>query len=436
MEILVFVKAAIIVSAIGIWLYRKISSSIKNPDDYSVANQIHHVNTQLDEVNERTEQVYKYAGGGNVDFFRKQYNIISLDYYEHSILAILHYKQDEIYYVTIINQHNGEIESEFSLDISFSSFIIDYLAPNGWGRILEDYYPNYSNNYNSNLLSHHSRELENLFFFKLNIDRKQIILFGRVFSYTNGVSKSNNFDEYSFEVYSFQGKQEFQKTFVKKDLSDAAYFSDKLLIKNNPYVSELEVFSFKTEESLYFNLFDAIDEVTKKQFHYEYTEVVTPLNSNLFGFICQNPTYGVQGVKVMQIDDSKNLTLIYDLDDLQFDGTFQNLTFNYKGDGFTVLEYRYPENFNILVYSLSDTKKKPTKIIETPYNHYDDSITYSQYLSNEKLAIVKSNIIIIYNLKSGERESEIERDLISPYFISENSIWYCFQGKLILHTDN
>lgn len=380
-----------------------------------------------------------------IDIFGMRYNIIKLHYCSvRCRLSVLNYKKDGAYYVTIIDDLNNKVENEFKLNLSFSLGIINSIAPDNWGRVVGDKYPDYDPmdrlyGINDNV----SREFRTLFdlkFFKVDFDKNRIILFGQVFNDTfknSKISRSGNNNEYSFEIHNFQGKLEFQKTMVCDELEDMIYCDGKLLIRNDASQHNLQVYSYETDQSSFFDLTDDDEDLETKDFYYEYLESMRSSNeTDLFGFIGKNATYGAQGIKIMHIRGTETLELNYDLYDLDTEGNFQNLAFNYSSDEFAVLAYHYPENFDILVYSLSNAEKKPLKVIKTIYRHDDDYFTYSQYFSNEKLAIIKSDRIAIYNLKSGSLEKQIARDLVSSYFISENLIWYCFEGKLKMYRNS
>ena len=76
-------------------------------------------------------------------------------------------------------------------------------------------------------------------------------------------------------------------------------------------------------------------------------------------------------------------------------------------------------------------KKEPIKII-TKYNYRDDWFNKLQYFTNEKIALVKSDRIALYNIKSGEFETELKRDSQSPYLITEKFILYFKDEELLI----
>lgn len=57
------------------------------------------------------------------------YNIVKLDYNsDHHKLAILHYKEDGMYYVTVFDFSTFQIDFEVVLDLSFSTYILHSLT--------------------------------------------------------------------------------------------------------------------------------------------------------------------------------------------------------------------------------------------------------------------------------------------------------------------
>ncbi|MEE1944556.1 hypothetical protein VRU48_05515 [Pedobacter sp. KR3-3] len=399
-----------------------------------------------EEPEEEPEALPAYIAGGYVNVFGQQYHLIRLDYCSaRHKLALLHYKKDGYYYLTIIDTLEQQIANEFVLNLSFSKMITEYFPL--YRARYPYHYPDYSptNQYYTvnDGLTGKFRELEMLHFFKVDFDKGEVVLFGRVFSYdyrnSNLISEDRNFDEFSFERYGFDGGQQIQKTFKHKDIAYAAFSQNKLFVVNSGSFSDfndLLVFWPETGEETFFELLNNDDLMEEKGFYYEYVEELVALgNTGRFGFIAENPTYGAMGVKIVEVLDGQTLKMYYDMDDVELEGAFRNLTFNYRLDEFVVLYYTYPGNMDIHVYAIHGEEKKPIQVIKTPYRHHDDNFNDAKYLNNEKLVIIKLDKIIIYHLPSAKLEKEIERDASSPYFVAENQIWYCFEGKLLVHHD-
>lgn len=363
------------------------------------------------------------------------YNVIELAYCdEQSKLALLHYKEDSAYYITIINHLTKQVEKEFALDLTFLA--------STWSNVWLD--DNAHHNYepykkyfgvNDGVLRKFMG-LDQLKTFKVDFNHNQIMLFGRVLAYSildsvKSVEEYSN-DKYIFQVYNFDAQLQLQETFVNDDLYDVAYSNNKLLMVSDRGMKSLEVFFCETRETCFFDLLENEGVVGSKEFNYEYMEFLISLDgTNRFAFIAQNPTYGVQGVKIIEFLKPKEIKLIYDQDDFKFESSFKKLAFNYKLDEFVVLEYHQSDRFNLGVYATSNTEK-PIKVIETRYR-YSSNFIDMKYFSNDKLALVRSKEIIIYNLQNGMFETEIPRDNNSPYAITVSLIWYYFEGNLIAY---
>lgn len=400
----------------------------------------------IEEPEEKVAALPIYIGGGHVDVFGQQYHIVRLDYCSaRHKLALLHYKKDGYYYLTIIDTQDEQLANEFALDLSFSKMITEYfpLYRSGFPYNYPNYAPEKQFHETNNGVTGKFRELEMLHFFKVDFEKEEVVLFGRVFSYSyhnsNLISDGRNFDEFSFERYGFDGRQQIQKTFKHKDIAHAAFSQDQLFVINSQSFSDfndLLVFWPETGEETFFELLGNEDLIGEKEFDYEYIEELVALgHTGRFGFIAENPTYGAQGVKIVEVLDGQTLKQHYDMAEVGLEGAFRNLTFNYRLDEFVVLYYTYPGNMNIYVYAIPSEEKKPIQVIETPYSHYYDNFNDAKYLNNEKLVIIKRDKMIIYHLPTAKLEREIDRDPSSPYFVAENQIWYCFEGKLLVYQD-
>ncbi len=398
----------------------------------------------IEEPEEKAATLPIYIGGGHIDVFGQQYHLVRLDYCSaRHKLALLHYKKNGYYYLTITDTLNQQLVNEFALDLSFSKMIIEYfpLYRSGFPHNYPNYSPEKQFHETNNGTTRMFRELEMLHFFKVNFDKEEVVLFGRVFSYSyrnsNLISDGRNFDEFSFERYDFSGKQQLQKTFKHKDIAHATFSLDKLFVVNSQTFSDfndLLVFWPETGEETLFELLDNDELMEERGFYYEYIEELVALgNTGRFGFIAENPTYGAMGVKIVEVLDGQTLKMYYDMDEVELEGAFRNLTFNYRLDEFVVLYYTYPGNMDIYVYAIHGEEKSAIQVIKTPYRYYNDNFNDAKYLSNEKLVIIKRDKLIIYHLPTAKMEREIERDPSSPYFVAENQIWYCFGGKLQIY---
>lgn len=190
------------------------------------------------------------------------------------------------------------------------------------------------------------------------------------------------------------------------------------------------------KEILSSDLHNELIKLEKDWYGYEYIECLTSTNiSNQFSFITVDANYGVQGVKIYQINSSSNLDLLYDMDDLDFDGAFHNLTFNSKGEKFILLLYERDKNLNdyisICEYRV-DNNKKPNIIFKTGFGYWEYNELYTHYLTDTVLCIVRNSDIILFDLVVGKAKEILNRDLNSMYLIDFNILIYQINQKMIV----
>ncbi|SDX75080.1 hypothetical protein [Flavobacterium degerlachei] len=196
----------------------------------------------------------------------------------------------------------------------------------------------------------------------------------------------------------------------------------------------ISIFSKFNEEIIKVDLLDESLYSEKDWCEFEYIECVTKTNKpNQFAFICTHANYGAQGVKIFEFDNSNNLNLMYDLDDLDFDGAFHNLAFNSSGDKFTVLLYERDEShndyFSICEYSVTNNKK-PLKIFKTNFRYWEFANLNTHYITEILLCIVRNCDLIIYDLVIGKVKEKLKRDFDTAYFIDFNIVIYQNKGKM------
>lgn len=375
-----------------------------------------------------------------------KYNIIKLDFCsEYKKISLLHYKEDAMYYVTIIDITENKVEIEIPLDLSFVSYCLDSIVPNSWGRRMSEIYPNY----NAHDKFYHVNDniarkfilLKDLKLFKVDFKTKQILLFIEIQEYSFKNSKfvdESIFDEYRFIIYDFKGEVIKQKN-INKDRNEIKSVGlinpDKIFLYKDSWQNNLETFNYKDNSSCTFDLLDNDSIFREKEFcDYEYLEEIQSINnSNLIGYIGQHATYGAYGVQIIRYTET-GLEPIYDLEIID-GGVYLNLTFNYSGSEFSVIEPNTRGKFlNIVAYSISEKDYNPKKVINTKYK-YDDWFNILRYYTNNKIALVKPNKIVIYDLISGNLEIELQRNFISPFCISEDRILYFLDNKLMIYKE-
>lgn len=253
---------------------------------------------------------------------------------------------------------------------------------------------------------------------------------------------ADNDKVYSFEFYVNENLI-FQKVLSenqKKTILQLNNHNNLDVIFKDDYSYEAKCLVYsKKDEFFEINLHDEFDkqfDLQEKDWDYEYVESIVNTNQeNQFSLISVHANYGVQGVKIFQINSSKELDLIYDMDDLDFEGAFHNLAFSPNGKNFIVLLYERRKNFtdyfSICNYSL-ENNKKPTKICKTDYGYWTFGDLHTHYLNEIILGIVRSTDIIIFDLDNEKTIEVLERDLNSDYFIDYNILIYQLNKKLMI----
>ncbi|WP_396151958.1 hypothetical protein [Flavobacterium sp.] len=167
---------------------------------------------------------------------------------------------------------------------------------------------------------------------------------------------------------------------------------------------------------------------------YHYLEALTTTNKpNQLAVIVVHPYWQVDGIKIFNYFN--NLELIYDLDDENLDGAIHDLTFNSKGDKFVALLYKYNESeskdfISILEFS-TDNEKTYNKLIKTAIGYWDNRIEKVHYLTENLICIINCTDIYIFELDTNKNIQAIERDKLSPFYVTFNCLVYQFNKKLI-----
>ncbi|CAD0009634.1 hypothetical protein [Flavobacterium salmonis] len=198
----------------------------------------------------------------------------------------------------------------------------------------------------------------------------------------------------------------------------------------------INIFWKKDEVSFEVLLSDDLIYPEKEWCGYEYIESVTKTNiTNQFAFITHHANYGVQGVKIFKINHSKTIDLIYDMDDLDFNGAFHHLSFNSKGDRFVVLLYTndkfYNDSFSILEYSVLDNKK-PIRIIKTKYAYWEFGTLHTRYLTDRLVCVIRNSDIIVYDLEFEKLKQRLKRDVNSAFYVGNGILMYQDDNEVIV----
>lgn len=241
-----------------------------------------------------------------------------------------------------------------------------------------------------------------------------------------------HFDTDGTKVYNKKFSTTFNETYV-------------IYHKENEFISVMDedfnfkpikIFWKKDEVSFEVLLNDDLIYPEKEWCGYEYIESVTKTNiTNQFACITHHVNYGVQGVKIFKINQSKTIDLIYDMDDLDFNGAFHHLSFNSKGDRFAVLLYTndklYTDSFSILEYSVLDNKK-PIRIIKTKYAYLAFGTLHTRYLTDRLVCVIRNSDIIIYDLEFENLKQRLKRDINSAFYAGNGILMYQDDNEIIL----
>ncbi|WP_196889234.1 hypothetical protein [Aureivirga sp. CE67] len=184
---------------------------------------------------------------------------------------------------------------------------------------------------------------------------------------------------------------------------------------------------------------DLVDVINKmhldKDWHYDYIESINTTNKPYeIAFITHNPTYGVQGIKILKFNKSFDFDLIYEMEDLELEGAFHNLTFNSNSNKFSLLLYNY-NYLTICEYSIGKKTKSlneiPQKMFKTEFEYFKKGILKlnMKYLNDNTLCIVRNSDFIIFDLNEGKTLEIINRDLDTSYLITSHSLKYKMNKK-------
>lgn len=162
----------------------------------------------------------------------------------------------------------------------------------------------------------------------------------------------------------------------------------------------------------------------EKEWDYEYIECVKHYpKPGQFAYICTHANYGVAGIKIFEITDQNQLSLVYEMDELDFTEGLHNLTFNSSGEKYILFLYSSNGIFSIAEYAIAGDKK-PVRIIEADLEFHYEGHPYAQYLTDDLLCIVRYKDIIVFDLQAGKVKEERKRNINSAYYVDFNILIY------------
>lgn len=245
-------------------------------------------------------------------------------------------------------------------------------------------------------------------------DNNGVVIFKDILTQDNQESISN-FDTLSYS--------ELLK--IHQENSRFSHIADDILLRHNDKMQII-------------NLIDLIDEMhLDRDWDYEYVESLNITNKPYeIAFITHNPTYGVQGIKILKFNSSFDLDLVYEMEDLHFDGAFHNLTFNSNGDKYALLLYNHQDHKDYLTiceYSVKNVERslneRPLSMFKTDFEYWEFGELNTEYLNDNILCIIRNSDLILFDLSKGKAIELIKRDLNSSYTINSHSVEYELNEK-------
>lgn len=234
-------------------------------------------------------------------------------------------------------------------------------------------------------------------------DKNGTILFKDILTKDNEKNISN-FDNLSYS--------ELLKIHENESLN--GYYTRHILLRHRNKTQLIDVISFIND------IYD------KRDWEYEYIECARTTNKPFeIAFIINHTSYGVQGVKILNFNSSFDLKIIYEMDNLRFDGAFHNLTFNSIGDKYSLLLYNY-DYLTICEYSIGKNIRSinefPLKMFKTNFGYFKYGPLNMEYLNDKILCIARNSDFIVFDLNTGKVIEVINRDSGAPYLITINSL--------------
>lgn len=141
---------------------------------------------------------------------------------------------------------------------------------------------------------------------------------------------------------------------------------------------------------------------------------------NIFGFLAENPTYGVDGLRIFDITNPYKFKVIYEEDYLD-DKNRQHLKISKCGNKIISLNLRYPNNFQVII---QDFHLNISDVIESSFTHTDNRIIDEKIFKENFYCVITTNKIILFDLINKSEYLVLNRDDLSPYNISEKYIFY------------
>jgi hypothetical protein len=278
--------------------------------------------------------------------------------------------------------------------------------------------------------------IDSVYTFDVDFNNGHILLQAKLKRYNTTEKEGRNSDrQLNCLILNLKGEIVFQEQIDSKNPHSynvfLSFWNDQtLFLIDDGYDANLRFWKFATRD---FAQIDLIynDDIILDEVPYEYIryfDIHKPTKK--IGLIFENPTYGVDSIKIFEFNETEVLNPIFNY--VYENKNFQFFAFNPLGDEFSLLEYTNSQEYNkanvsIHTYSLNVTHKPKSTIITT-VNYHSDFIKRVQYYSAEILCIATHQRLILYNLITGDVVVELPG--YDQYFISHERIFYFLNKRL------
>lgn len=295
--------------------------------------------------------------------------------------------------------------------------------------LADNYTPKYENYFDLNDNQNYCFNVSyNLVSFVVDFENNKIAIesYGKKFKIRNSKFQNEPIEKSSIQV--FNSKKNWIKKVIKlkrnnsydEFLGSKIQFSNKNLIYfKSGYKGFINIWDFKNKSTFKQKLLQ--NKFVGKEYDFEYVRYFfMNKEKNIFGFLGENPTYGVDGLRIFDISNPYNLKIIYEKDYLDNTNRY-HIELSKCENKIISLNFCYPKNFQI---NIDDFNEDKFDVIESSFNHLDNRIIDAKIFKEKFYCVITSNKIIFFDLIKKCQELVINRDDFSVYFISENIIFY------------
>jgi len=341
---------------------------------------------------------------------------------DNARLALLKCGKDCSLFIEI-KELNGNISQEIKLDmLYFSENKANELS------LYKNYNPEYSKfiyelNDNTERKFHILNEIYSFF-----IDFSQGLIFFECLSDFYKIKNCEPKYDYetfikSFKIFDFKGKVVSENLTRKNDFDEGdnyQFYQDKIISYYGGYDVFLNYFGndYNLQEQKL-----STDENLGEEYSFEYYRYFSiNKEKKIFGFLGENPTYGVDGLRIFDISNIETPKIIYskDIEDV----TLNYFTISPDGKKIAYLKYGSFSNLKIYIDELNESKSN-IKIIQTNYDHSKNyPILDVRFIDDFTISITLRDRFIFYSINSSIELKVIRRDEFSPFLFSKQSLYY------------